>query len=89
MVDHKQVDLYVSRRCWHCWRTKRLLAHHAFRFEVIEVSDDAPLRSWLSAFTGRTTLPYVFVDHRPVGGFEEIRVLERLGQLDHLVRDEV
>jgi glutaredoxin len=56
---------------------------------VIEVSDDDQLRSWLSDFTGHTTLPYVFIDHRPVGGFEEIRVLERLGQLDHLVRDEV
>jgi glutaredoxin len=56
---------------------------------VIDTSGDAQLRSWLTHFTGRKTLPYVFVDHRPVGGLGEIRALERSGRLDDLVRGEV
>jgi glutaredoxin len=35
------------------------------------------------------TMPYVFVDQRPVGGFSEIRTLESSGALEHLVRGEV
>jgi glutaredoxin-related protein len=31
--------------------------------------------------------PYVFVDHRPVGGMGIVRRLARSGQLEHLIRD--
>ena len=47
------------------------------------------LRSRLARFTGRTTVPYVFVDGRPVGGFAEIKALHRSGALDRLARGEV
>ena len=89
MVDQKEVVIYVSHRSWRCWRTRHLLALRGYRFDVIDTSGDAQLRSWLTHFTGRKTLPYVFVDHRPVGGLGEIRALERSGRLDDLVRGEV
>jgi glutaredoxin len=31
-------------------------------------------------------MPYVFIDHRPVGGLSELKTLERSGTLEHLVR---
>jgi hypothetical protein len=34
-------------------------------------------------------MPYVFVDHRPVGGFGETKALAHSGILEHLVRGEV
>jgi glutaredoxin 3 len=89
MLDQKEIQLYVSDRSWRCWRTRRLLARRGYRFDVIDASGDSQLRSWLTHFTGRKTLPYVFVDDRPVGSLGEIRVLERSGRLDPLVRGEV
>jgi len=56
---------------------------------MIDTTGDSQLCSWLAHFTRRKTLPYVFVDHRPVGGFGEIRMLEHSGQLEHLVRGEL
>ena len=56
---------------------------------MIDTSADSQLRSWLTHFSGRKTLPYVFIDHRPVGGFDKIRALEHSGALEHLVRGEV
>jgi glutaredoxin 3 len=91
-MNHKiqqEVQVYVGRRSWHCWRTRRLLARRGYRFDVIDASGNTQLRSWLTHFSGRKTLPYVFVDHRPVGGLGEIRALERSGVLEHLVRGEV
>ena len=85
----REIELYVSRHSWRCWRTKRLLARRGYRFAVIDASENSPLRSWLTHFSGRKTLPYVFVDHRPVGGLGEIRSLERSGVLEHLVRGEL
>jgi hypothetical protein len=31
-------------------------------------------------------VPYVSVDHRPVGGFEGLKTLDRSGDLERLVR---
>jgi glutaredoxin 3 len=83
IYDQKEVVVYVCRRSWRCRLTRRLLERRGYRFEVIDATGDAQLCTRLARFTGRKTMPYVFVDHRPVGGFGEIRALE------HLVRGEV
>jgi hypothetical protein len=40
----------------------------------------------LSRGAYRETVPYVFVDHRPVEGLSNLKVLDRSGDLEHLVR---
>jgi glutaredoxin 3 len=89
IVEQKEVVVYVCRRSWRCWLARRILERRGYRLEVIDATGDARLCSWLEHFTGRQTLPYVFVDHRPVGGFGEVRALESSGALEHLVRGEV
>lgn len=89
LTDQKEIQVYVSRRSWRCFRTRRLLRRKGYHFEVIDASGDPELRSWLAFFTGRKTLPYVFVDRRPAGGYAEIRALERSDRLDYLVRGSV
>lgn len=82
----KEVAVYVCRPSLRCWLTRHLLGRRGYRFEVIDATNNSRLCSWLAHFTGRKTLPYVFIDHRPVGGLSEIRALERSGALEHLVR---
>src|SRR3712207_4967144 len=65
IVEQKEVVVYVCRRSWRCRRTRRLLERRGYRLEVIDATDDPRLCAWLAHFTGRETLPYVFVDHRP------------------------
>jgi glutaredoxin len=68
------------------WRAKRLLRRKGHAFEVVDVTDDAELRTWLARATGRNTVPQIFVDGRTVGGFDDIKALDRSGKLDRLVR---
>jgi glutaredoxin len=89
MIDQKEVLVYVCHRSWRCWLTRRLLGRRGYHFQVIDTTVDAQLCSWLAHFARRKTMPYVFVDHRPLGGFGEIRALEASGALEHLVRGEV
>jgi glutaredoxin len=90
-MDQKEISLYVSHPSWRSWRTRRLLRRRGYSFELIDATDDALARDWLAQLVGRKrrSVPYVFVDHRPVGGFGEIMALEHSGVLEHLVRGEV
>jgi glutaredoxin len=86
MADQKEVVVYARRPSWRCWLTKRLLRHLGYHFEVIDATSNSRLCSWMAHYTGGETTPYVVIDHRPVGGWSEIRALERSGALEHLVR---
>jgi glutaredoxin len=95
-MDQKEISLYVSHPSWRSWRTRRLLRRRGYSFELIDATDDALARDGLAQLAGRKrkkrrrrSVPYVFVDHRPVGGFGEIKALEHSGVLEHLVRGEV
>jgi glutaredoxin len=90
-MDQKEISLYVSHPSWRSWRTRRLLRRRGYSFELIDATDDALARDRLAQLAGRKrrSVPYVFVDHRPVGGFGEIKALEHSGVLKHLVRGEV
>jgi glutaredoxin 3 len=88
-MDQKEIVIYTKGRCLHCWRIKRLLRRRGYAFEVIDVSGGDKERIWPVDGTDNTSVPRVFVDHRPVGGFATVNALDRSGDLDRLVRGEV
>ena len=88
-MNQKQVVIYSKSRSWRCWRVKRFLTHKRYAFEDVDMANNHELLVWLTHFTEPRRMPYVFVDGRPVGGFDDIKVLERSGNLDRLVRGEV
>jgi glutaredoxin len=88
-MDQKEIHTYVSHPSWRSWRTRRLLRRRGYQFEVLDTTADAELGDWLARFGGRTTTPYVFVDHRPVGGLGEVSALAHSGEFDRLVRGDV
>jgi glutaredoxin len=90
-MDQREVVLHTRSRSLRCWRAKRLLARGGYHFEVVETTNDGflDILKHLRLSTYRQTVPYLFVDHRPVGGFAEIRAFESSGVLEHLVRGEI
>jgi len=86
-MEQKEIVLYTGNRSLRSWRAKRLLAHRGYHFEVIGTTD-AGLRTQLKQLRCsdyRQTVPYLFVDHRPVGGFGEIKSLDSSGTLALLI----
>jgi glutaredoxin 3 len=88
-MDQMEIVLYTKSRCLWCWCAKRLLRRKGYVFQMIDVSGDDELRIWLVETTGSKNVPQVFVDRRLVGGFDEVRALDRSGDLDRIVRGEV
>jgi len=79
------VKMYTRRWCGYCTAAERLLEAKQVPFEQIDTTGDQATRRWLAEQTGRRTVPQIFIDGRSIGGYDELRALERAGQLDALL----
>lgn len=77
----KSVRVYSTLVCPYCVRAKLLLRERGIAFEDIDVTRDWEARDWLVQATGRRTVPQIFIGDEPIGGFEELRELDRSGAL--------
>lgn len=77
----KNVRVYTTLVCPYCVRAKHLLRDRGIAFDEIDVTRDPEARSWLVEATGRRTVPQIFIGDEPIGGFDELRELDRSGAL--------
>ena len=80
-----EVKIYTRQWCGYCFAAERLLKSKGVAFENIDCTGDQARRAWLVEVTGRTTVPQVFIDGRPIGGYDDMRALDRTGELDRLL----
>lgn len=77
-----RIRIYTRQWCGYCTAAERLLQHKGVAFEAIDVTGDASARAWLADTSGQDTVPQIFIDDRPIGGYSELRALDRAGELD-------
>jgi len=80
-----EVVVYTTVMCPFCVRAKRLLDHKGVPYEEVDVSADVELRDKMVADSGRRTVPQIFIDGKPIGGYQELHALENSGELDPLL----
>jgi glutaredoxin 3 len=85
MIMSERVEVYTTVSCGYCVRAKSLLSRLNIAFKEIDVSQDFDKRDWLVSTTGQRTVPQIFIDGRPIGGFVELAALERAGELQNLM----
>jgi GrxC family glutaredoxin len=83
-----RVEVYTTPSCPFCVRAKRLLDARGIPYDEIDVAHDPELRAQLVERTGRRTVPQIFIDGDPIGGFEELAALDASTRLADLVGDE-
>jgi glutaredoxin 3 len=83
-----KVQIYSKKSCPFCVRAKALLDRKGVPYEEIDAEGNDELRVWLAEASGQKTVPQIFVDGRPLGGFSDIDALDRQGKLDPLLRGE-
>ena len=76
-----RVRVYSTLVCPYCIRAKLLLRERGIEFEEIDVTGDPEMRRWLVEKTGRRTVPQIFIGEEPIGGFDDLRELDRTGEL--------
>jgi glutaredoxin 3 len=83
-----KVQVYSKKNCPFCVRAKALLDRKGISYEEIDAEGNDELRSWLAEASGQKTVPQIFVDGRPLGGFSDIDALDKQGKLDPALRGE-
>jgi len=77
--------MYTTQYCPYCVRAKALLRHKGVTFEEVDVGDDDELRQKMVEASGRRTVPQIFIDDKPIGGFDDLKALDDQGELDRLL----
>ena len=81
-----KIEIYTKQLCPYCVRAKALLQKKGAAYVEIDVEGNDDLRVWLAEASGQKTVPQIFVDGRPLGGFSDIDALDRQGKLDPILR---
>ena len=83
----KNVTVYMGPMCSFCDAAKRLLNRNNIPYKEINIAiEEDKMHEMLSKSNGKRTIPQIFFDNHHVGGYEELRALEKKGELDNLVK---
>ena len=83
----KNVIMYMGPQCNFCDAAKRLLNRNNIPFKEINIAiEDGKKDEMLEKSNGRKTIPQIFFDENHVGGYVELRELEKKGELLNLLK---
>ena len=78
----KKITVYTGPVCNYCDAAKRLLKRNSLEFNEIDISSGPEvLNEMINKTNGKRTIPQIFFDDHHVGGYVELRELEKSGEL--------
>ena len=78
----KNITVYSGPSCGFCDAAKRLLGRNNLEYKEIDISTDPNLMGEMINKTGgKRTIPQIFFEDHHVGGYQELRELEKSGNL--------
>tara|TARA_Y100001970_G_scaffold292901_1_gene436478 strand:- start:3228 stop:3482 length:255 start_codon:yes stop_codon:yes gene_type:complete len=78
----KTITVYSGPLCNFCDAAKRLLTRNNLEYNEIDISSGANIRDeMIKKAGGKRTIPQIFFDDVHIGGYQELRALEKSGEL--------
>jgi len=77
--------MYTRIFCGYCAAARSLLTKKKVRYEEIDVTLNATLRREMAERSGKNTVPQIFIDNKPIGGYDNLCQMDRDGKLDDLL----
>ena len=83
----KNVVIYTGPFCNYCDAAKRLLIRNNVTYTEIDIAKvDGAMDEMIKKANGKRTIPQIFFDDQHIGGYEEIRALEKDNKLQDLLK---
>lgn len=81
----KRVTLYVWSYCPYCKRAVSLLQQKGIPYQEFSIDGDAPAFESLAVRTGQRSVPFIFIDDSFIGGFDQLKAMDREMKLEFLI----
>ncbi len=83
----KNITMYTGPMCNFCEAAKRLFSRNNLKYQEIDISSKEGLRDeMIKKANGKRTIPQIFFDDHHVGGYVELRDLEKKEKLFELLK---
>ena len=83
----KSVTIYTGPLCNYCEAAKKLLARNSVEYKEINISTtDGAMDEMITKANGKRTIPQIFFDDQHVGGYDDVRALEKENKLQDLLK---
>ena len=83
----KSVTIYTGHLCNFCDAAKRLLTRNNVEYKEINIATvDGAMDEMITKASGKRTIPQIFFDDRHIGGYDEVRALEKENKLQDLLK---
>ena len=83
----KNVTIYTGPLCNYCEAAKRLLTRNKVEYKEIDISKvDGAMDEMISKANGKRTIPQIFFDDQHMGGYDDVRALEKENKLQDLLK---
>jgi|TARA_B100000131_G_scaffold305032_1_gene330614 glutaredoxin 3 len=83
----KNITMYSGPLCNFCEAAKRLFLRNNLEFKELDISTKDSLREeMIQKSNGRRTIPQIFFEDQHIGGYQELRALEKDNKLKDLLK---
>ena len=83
----RNITIYTGALCGFCDAAKKLLTRNNAEYKEIDVSTvDGAMDEMITKANGKRTVPQIFFDDQHIGGYDDIRALEKENKLPELLK---
>ena len=80
--------MYTGPFCNYCEAAKRLLVRNNAKYNEIDISKvDGAMDEMIKKANGKRTIPQIFFDEEHIGGYDEVRALEKENKLQDRLKN--
>ena len=84
----KSVTIYTGPLCNYCDAAKRLLTRNNVEYKEINIATvEGAIDEMITKANGKRTIPQIFFDEQHMGGYDEVRALEKENKLQDLLNN--
>tara|TARA_Y100000590_G_scaffold467321_1_gene645815 strand:+ start:2761 stop:3015 length:255 start_codon:yes stop_codon:yes gene_type:complete len=83
----KEITIYTGPSCSFCDAAKRLLTRNGAVYKEINIAEvKGAMDEMIKKANGKRTIPQIFFDEKHIGGYDDIRSLEKENKLQNLLK---
>ena len=83
----KNIIMYTGPLCNFCEAAKRLFTRNNIKYQEIDISSkEGLMEEMIKKAKGKRTIPQIFFNEYHVGGYQELRTLEKENKLQDLLK---